>query len=49
VLDREVYTFGGPGQPDMSATAGGGVRIRSVGEIFNDYRRLARELSAKRH
>jgi hypothetical protein len=49
VLVREVYTFGGPGQPDMSATAGGGVRIRSVGEIFNDYRRLARELSAKRH
>jgi hypothetical protein len=51
VLVRELYTFGGPGQPDMSATAGGGTggRIRSVREIFNDYRRLARELSAKRH
>jgi hypothetical protein len=49
VLVRELYTFGGPGQPDMSATASGGGRIRSVGEIFNDYRRLARELSAKRH
>jgi hypothetical protein len=51
VLVRELYTFGGPGQPDMSATAGGGAggRIRSVREIFNDYRRLARELSAKRH
>jgi hypothetical protein len=48
VLLREVYTFGGPSGPDMSASVGGGARIRSVGEIFNDYRRLARELS-RRH
>jgi hypothetical protein len=50
VLVREVYTFGGPGQPDMSASTGGGgggTRVRSVGEIFNDYRRLARQLGRK--
>jgi len=48
VLLREVYTFGGPAGPDMSASANGGARIRSVGEIFNDYRQLARQLS-RRH
>lgn len=46
VLLREVYTFGGPSGPDMSASAGG-ARIRSVGEIFNDYRQL-RNLMSKR-
>lgn len=45
VLLREVYTFGGPSGPDMSASVNGGARIRSVGEIFNDYRQLARVLS----
>jgi hypothetical protein len=48
VLVREVYTFGGPSGPDMSATQSGGARIRSVGEIFNDYRKLARQLGARR-
>jgi hypothetical protein len=48
VLLREVYTFGGPSAPDMSAATDGGARVRSVGEIFKDYLRLQRELSAKR-
>jgi hypothetical protein len=47
VLLREVYTFGGPTGPDMSASNGGGARVRSVGEIFNDYRQLARQLARK--
>ncbi|HEV8509095.1 MAG TPA: hypothetical protein VGQ48_01425 [Gemmatimonadales bacterium] len=47
VLLREVYTFGGPTGPDMSASVGG-TRIRSVGEIFNDYRQLAREYTRRR-
>jgi hypothetical protein len=47
VLLREVYTFGGPGAPDMSASSGG-ARVRSVGEIFRDYMRMQQELSAKR-
>lgn len=47
VLLREVYTFGGPSGPDMVASAGGAGRIRSVGEIFNDYRQL-RNLMSKR-
>ena len=45
VLVREIYTFGGPSNPDMSATAASGTRVRSVGAIFNDYRKLARQLS----
>ena len=49
VLLREVYTFGGPTGPDMSASTGGGARVRSVGEIFNDYRQLARQLVARKH
>ncbi len=48
VLLREVYTFGGPSGPDMSATQGGGARVRSVGEIFNDYRSLRGLLGKKR-
>jgi hypothetical protein len=49
VLLREVYTFGGPSGPDMSTSASGGRRIRSVGEIFNDYRRLAQMMSKHRN
>jgi hypothetical protein len=49
VLAREIYTFGGPSGPDMSASAGGSGRVRSVGEIFNDYRQLARQLNRNRH
>ncbi|HXE82613.1 MAG TPA: hypothetical protein VN513_04700 [Gemmatimonadales bacterium] len=48
VLAREIYTFGGPSGPDMSASVGGG-RVRSVGQIFNDYRHLAQLLSKNRH
>jgi hypothetical protein len=44
-----VYTFGGPGGPDMSASQNGGARIRSVGEIFNDYRTLARQLGSRKN
>jgi len=40
VLAREIYTFGGPSGPDMSAAANGGIHVRSVREIFNDYRQL---------
>ncbi len=45
VLVRQIYTFGGPGAPDMSAGAngeGGSARVRSVGEIFRDIQALAR-------
>jgi hypothetical protein len=48
VLLREVYTFGGPSGPDMAPTTGGGARVRSVGEIFNDYRSLRGLLGKKR-
>jgi hypothetical protein len=48
VLLREVYTFGGPSGPDMVASAGGAGRIRSVGEIFNDYRQLKNLLSKRK-
>jgi len=47
VLVREIYTFGGPIGPDMSASKGGGARVRSVGEIYNDYRQLTRLLARK--
>jgi hypothetical protein len=49
VLLREVYTFGGPSAPDMSASSNGGARIRSVGEIYADYRRLAHELTRRKN
>jgi hypothetical protein len=47
VLVREIYTFGGPGAPDMAAGANGGGAsrtsgVRSVGEIWQEYRALAR-------
>ncbi|HTE65839.1 MAG TPA: hypothetical protein VK736_06235, partial [Candidatus Binatia bacterium] len=42
-LVRQIYSFGGPTFPDMSAGANGaGGRIRSVREIWQDYRALAR-------
>lgn len=42
VLVREIYTFGGPGKPDMSVVGTGGgegssTRIRSVREIWAQY------------
>jgi hypothetical protein len=48
VLVREVYTFGGPGMPDMSVIgggpggAGGERRVRSVGEIWKNLLALRR-------
>lgn len=48
VLLKEIYTFGGPSGPDMSASTGGSRRVRSVGEIFRDYLQLQRLLAAQR-
>ena len=55
VLVREIYTFGGPGRPDMSISVGTGTggsgnatSVRSVREIWNDYRAQARELASRR-
>jgi len=48
VLLREIYTFGGPGAPDMSIgrePGAQGVRGRSVREIHQEYRELARKLT----
>ncbi len=45
VLVREIYTFGGPGAPDMAPAAngdGGSSGVRSVREIWEEYRALAR-------
>jgi len=45
VLVREIYSFGGPGDPDMAPIANGegGTRsgVRSVGEIWREYRAMA--------
>jgi len=58
VLVREIYTFGGPGQPDMSVVAGGAggdaatsrsTTIRSVREIWKDYQTMARMAAAIKH
>lgn len=50
VLLREIYTFGGPTGPDMSAASGGGrARIRSVGEIFNEIRQRRWEQSRRKN
>jgi hypothetical protein len=56
VLVREIYTFGGPGAPDMSVVAGGGAGkgsnqpagVRSVREIWERYQALARALSSRK-
>jgi hypothetical protein len=46
VLVREVYTFGGPGRPDMSVVgrgaSPGGKKIRSVDEIWRELLALRR-------
>jgi len=49
VLVREVYTFGGPGAPDMSRSGSGGTSASSAREIWNGYRALARDLASKKH
>ena len=48
VLLKEIYTFGGPSHPDMVASTGGSARVRSVGEIWNDYLQLQRQLGKLR-
>ncbi|HWC75656.1 MAG TPA: hypothetical protein VG454_17150 [Gemmatimonadales bacterium] len=49
VLLKEIYTYGGPTLPDMSPSIGGR-RVRSVGEIFDDIMRMARQdAAARRH
>ncbi|HMG18769.1 MAG TPA: hypothetical protein VK573_08595, partial [Gemmatimonadales bacterium] len=50
VLAREIYTFGGPSQPDMSAGISGDSRsgIRSVREIWGDFRALQRLLASRK-
>lgn len=48
VLVREVYTFGGPGRPDMSRS-GTGASTSSVREIWNGYRALAKESSSRKN
>jgi len=47
VLAREIYTFGGPSDPDMAPSVGGTRSgVRSVGEIWRDY--LARRSATRR-
>ncbi len=49
VLLREIYSFGGPGRPDMSAGANGANgNIRSVREIHEDMRKAVRQATAHR-
>ncbi len=58
VLVKEIYTYGGPSLPDMSVvgnlngTATGGsnrtTRVRSVREIWNAYRAMARAEASRR-
>jgi len=54
VLQRSIYTFGGPSAPDMSTTVGwgsggsGSVR-KSVGQTWQEYLALQRELSRRRN
>lgn len=58
VLVREIYTFGGPGKPDMSlgwsptggaaSVTGGSASVRSVREIWNQYQALARESASSK-
>ncbi|MBI2404196.1 MAG: hypothetical protein HYV20_15955 [Gemmatimonadetes bacterium] len=59
VLLREIYTFGGPGTPDMSVVAGSAAAsgsgsasksnsVRSVREIWNDYRAMARAATSRK-
>src|SRR5213594_2103797 len=53
-IQRSIYTFGGPSAPDMSTTVGwgsggsGSVR-KSVGQTWQEYLALQRELSRRRN
>jgi hypothetical protein len=49
VLVREIYTFGGPGRPDMALVAGDGQRVRSVREIWAGFANLRRTLSSRKN
>jgi hypothetical protein len=46
VLQRAVYTFGGPSAPDM-VTANGGARRQTVKEIWDEYIALRRSMSGR--
>ena len=37
VLLREIYTFGGPNEPDMAPGVEGQSRVRSVGEVWKEF------------
>ncbi|MGH7569768.1 MAG: hypothetical protein ACREL9_12525, partial [Gemmatimonadales bacterium] len=52
VLQRAVYTFGGPGKPDMAGPGDGGGRDgdgarRTVREIWEDYLALRRAVGSR--
>jgi hypothetical protein len=51
VLVREIYTFGGPSDPDMAPIADGvsGTRsgVRSVAEIWREYQRMAKDAARR--
>ncbi|HMA40627.1 MAG TPA: hypothetical protein VKP10_11145 [Gemmatimonadales bacterium] len=46
VLQRSVYTFGGPSAPDM-VTTNGGTRRETVKEIWDEYIALRRSMSGR--
>ena len=51
VLVREIYTFGGPGRPDMSRVAGdgGNVSTPSVRDIWASFATLRRSLTSRKN
>ncbi len=49
VLVREVYSFGGPGRPDMyRGGVGGGSSVRSAREIWDQYQAMVREFASRK-
>lgn len=46
VLQRAVYTFGGPSAPDM-VTANGGARRQTVKEVWDEYIALRRSMAGR--
>lgn len=55
VLQRAVYTFGGPNAPDMASRTGGGTTggthdsRRTVQQIWDEYVAMQRALSSRRY